>query len=118
MASRLSLGLDSFVSLTTIPWSGNGFVASYLRSLPEPGPNVFHYLSALHNNLHEAAIARGVKQIIGVYKPTPKNGLVKDLFDQFGFTRTSESTSEIQYVLDVPKEQTLLAPFVRNAMPK
>jgi len=41
----------------------------------------------LMNHVVEYARARGVETIHGVYLPTAKNGMVKELFAQFGFTK-------------------------------
>jgi FkbH-like protein len=46
---------------------------------------------ALLNHLADAARSRHLSQIIGEYIPTPKNGLVKDLFESLGFTLQLET---------------------------
>jgi FkbH-like protein len=46
---------------------------------------------ALLNHLADAARSRHLSQIIGEYMPTPKNGLVKDLFESLGFTLQCEA---------------------------
>lgn len=42
--------------------------------------------------LRNAAVARGVRTIRGTYIPTPRNGLVADLFERLGFERLTDST--------------------------
>jgi FkbH-like protein len=45
---------------------------------------------ALFNELLAIARARGLQEIIGIYKPTDRNGLVKDHYAGLGFARVSE----------------------------
>ncbi len=47
-----------------------------------------------------AAKARGVTKIIGHYLPTAKNGMVKELYGSFGFTKTLESDEEAVWELE------------------
>ena len=72
----------------------------------------------MFDRLIEAAQARGVREIVGVFRPTAKNGLVRDLYDQLGFERVStasaESAGEVRYRLAVPGEFTSAATHVRN----
>ena len=50
----------------------------------------------IFNNIFEIARKKGLKQVKGEYIPTEKNGLVKDLFENFGFKRvSSEDTAEL-----------------------
>ena len=44
---------------------------------------------AVMEQLHDIAARRGCGAIIGTYRPTPKNGLVKDLYAALGFTLVS-----------------------------
>ncbi len=69
------------------------------------------------DNLIAAAQERGIQTIVGVYRPTAKNGLVRDIYDQFGFTRTAESEEEVRYRLDVPAEKVHLASHVETIRP-
>ncbi len=45
---------------------------------------------AMLDTLVAEAKQKGVKRIVGYYFPTAKNGMVKDLYDKFGFTKVSE----------------------------
>jgi len=56
----------------------------------------------MFDRLVEEARARNIKEILGVYRPTPKNGLVKKHYDQLGFEKISETPEEIRYRLVVP----------------
>jgi FkbH-like protein len=42
------------------------------------------------NLLAEAAAAKGVKRLIGQYRPTEKNGMVREMYGNLGFARVSE----------------------------
>ncbi|MBC8164949.1 MAG: methoxymalonyl-ACP biosynthesis protein, partial [Bryobacteraceae bacterium] len=68
----------------------------------------------MFDRMVDAAIGQGVRQIVGVFRPTAKNVLVKALYDDMGFQRTSESAAEVRYLLDVPAEPAVTAPHVRN----
>ena len=46
---------------------------------------------AMLDKLIEAARARGIRKILGYYYPTNKNGMVKELYGSFGFTKTADN---------------------------
>ena len=104
-----SYGLIGVVAC--LPAEGDWHVDTWLMSCRVLGRQMERFM---FDRLIEAAIARGVKRIIGTYKRTAKNGLVKDLFDQFGFKRTSETDEAVVYELAVPQQLTISAPFVRH----
>jgi FkbH-like protein len=68
----------------------------------------------MFDRMLEAAAERGVRRIVGVYRPTKKNGMVSALFDGFGFARVSETNSETRYELDVPEAPAVTAAHVRD----
>ena len=68
----------------------------------------------MFDRLVDAAIHRGIARLIGVYRPTAKNVLVKDHFDQLGFTRTAECADEVRYEWVVPEVHTPTVVHVRN----
>jgi FkbH-like protein len=71
----------------------------------------------MFDRLLEAAAERRVDRIVGVYRPTAKNGLVKELYDQMGFRRTGEtgeSGGDVRYELHVPASPAITAIHVRN----
>jgi FkbH-like protein len=68
----------------------------------------------MFDRLIEAAVERGIVCVVGVYRPTAKNGLVKELYDQMGFRRIGESGDEVRYELDVPAAPVITATHVRN----
>lgn len=56
----------------------------------------------LFNALMEEARQRGARRLIGHYIPTPKNGLVKDLYDRLGFKPALNGSNGTQtYELDL-----------------
>lgn len=44
---------------------------------------------------------RGVQKIVGTYYPTAKNGMVKNLYGDFGFTKVSEDEASTVWELDI-----------------
>ncbi len=68
----------------------------------------------MFDRLVEAAQERGIRELAGIFRPTAKNGLVRDLYDQLGFARASESTEEVRYKLAVPANTIRVATHVRN----
>lgn len=44
---------------------------------------------------------RGVKKIVGYYYPTAKNGMVKNLYGDFGFAKVSEDEAKTVWELDI-----------------
>ena len=68
----------------------------------------------MFDRMIEAAIARGVKRIVGVYRPTAKNALVKELYEQVGFRRVSAEHDQVRYELEVPETLTVSATHIRN----
>jgi len=69
----------------------------------------------MFDRLVEAAIERRIGRIVGVYRPTAKNELVKELYGQMGFRRVGESSGEVRYEFDVPATPVVTATHVRNA---
>jgi FkbH-like protein len=68
----------------------------------------------MFDRLVEAAIARGIARITGVYRPTPKNGMVRTLYEQLGFRLVSQDEQGTRYELQVPRLPPVTAPYVRN----
>jgi FkbH-like protein len=66
------------------------------------------------DRLEEAARARGIYEIVGVFRPTAKNGLVKDHYDQLGFERIGATPEEVRYRRVVPTEESVRAMHIRN----
>lgn len=68
------------------------------------------------DRLLEAVSDRGISNIVGAYLPTAKNGLVKDLYQRFGFDRVTElGVCDTQYRLTVVASQLTHASHIRNA---
>ncbi len=57
------------------------------------------------NELVRLAAARSCHQIHGIYLPTAKNSMVRDLYPQLGFQLASAAEAKVDYVLDVASYQ-------------
>jgi len=57
--------------------------------------------SALFEVVLEAARARGVDRLIGIYRPSDRNAIVADLYAELGFTRSAETCGEVRWELPV-----------------
>ena len=68
----------------------------------------------MFDRLVEAASSHGIRRIVGVYRPTAKNALVKELYDQMGFRRLGENDGGIRYELKVPQTPVITATHVRD----
>jgi FkbH-like protein len=63
----------------------------------------------------QAARARGVKWLLGVYKPTPKNSMVRRHYDTLGFeVLTEEADGMRRFALDLARYQTPVLPFAAS----
>jgi predicted enzyme involved in methoxymalonyl-ACP biosynthesis len=68
----------------------------------------------MFDRMMEAAAARGVREIMGIYRPTAKNGLVAGLFEKLGFRECSRTKEEIRYSIDAPEKPPITAVCIRN----
>jgi predicted enzyme involved in methoxymalonyl-ACP biosynthesis len=66
----------------------------------------------MFDRLVEAARAQGIREIVGVYRQTQKNGLVRDHYDQLGFTKTVSTPEEVRYSLMVPSTEETRATHI------
>jgi len=55
--------------------------------------------------LVERARDAGVHKVLAEYSPTPKNGIVANLYDRFGLQRVEHSLSSTRYVVEPIKVQ-------------
>ena len=46
------------------------------------------------NKILQTAAQQGCRKVIGEYLPTPKNAMVKDLYEKMGFVRITENRFE------------------------
>lgn len=86
-------------------------IDTWLMSCRTLGRNMEKFM---FDRMMDAAVERGIRRVIGVYRPTQKNALVKDLYVRLGFHRVSESAEEISYEKEVPSEQVNTATHVRD----
>jgi predicted enzyme involved in methoxymalonyl-ACP biosynthesis len=68
----------------------------------------------MFDRLIEAAIKNDIRVIEGLYSPTAKNGLVKELYDRMGFRRTGGPADHVRYEFDVPGTAPVTATHVRD----
>jgi FkbH-like protein len=68
----------------------------------------------MFDRLIEAAQSSGVRLLRGVYKPTAKNALVRELYDRLGWQRASESDGETRYEFTVPADPVRTATHVED----
>jgi FkbH-like protein len=68
----------------------------------------------MFDRLVEAARAQGIREIVGVYRQTQKNGLVRDHYDQLGFAKTANTPEEVRYSLVVPATEETRATHIKN----
>jgi FkbH-like protein len=68
----------------------------------------------MFDRMMQAASSRGIREIVGVYRPTAKNPLVADLFDKFGFEKISSSEAEVRYSIAVPSKVSITAMHIRD----
>ena len=54
---------------------------------------------AICNRIARDAIDAGVRQLVGVYRPTPRNKIVAGLFEQVGFSRIDSPEDDQRWVL-------------------
>jgi predicted enzyme involved in methoxymalonyl-ACP biosynthesis len=53
------------------------------------------------NVLCACARERGIRRLVGIYRPTAKNAMVKDHYGKLGFTLTGESDDAMTWTLDL-----------------
>ena len=59
-----------------------------------------------------AARERGIRTIVGEYRPTPKNALVADLYPRLGFAKVGDVNGGTRYALGVESVTTPFTQFV------
>lgn len=53
------------------------------------------------NQLVTLSLAKGAKELVGIYRPSPKNSLVRDHYQKLGFARIAETPEETRYRLNL-----------------
>jgi FkbH-like protein len=112
---HLSDRMDSYgligVLICRASSSENWEVDTWLMSCRSLGRQMEKFM---FDRMIEAAIARRIKLIVGVYRPTAKNALVSELYEQVGFRRAGQDPDGVRYELEVPASLTVSAPHIRN----
>jgi len=68
---------------------------------------------AILNELVEEARRQGISALIGTYLPTSRNGLVRDLFKQFGFLKIESNAPGDTWRLEVKNFERLDVPIMK-----
>ena len=112
MSDRMgSYGLIGVLCCRPIDPGGTWEIDTWLMSCRTLGRQMEKFM---FDRLVEAAVEHRVARIIGVYRPTAKNGLVKELYSQMGFRCVGEAVDELRYEFDVPATPVVTATHVRN----
>lgn len=67
--------------------------------------------------LDAEARRRGCKRLVGIYKPTKKNGLVRDLYPRLGFTPCNADSGEQTYERAIGTHEPIDNPYIRVHRP-
>lgn len=71
------------------------------------------------DRLLEAAAESQIREIVGVYRPTPKNSLVANLYEDLGFSRIPGETGDaVRYSMTVPGIVAVTATHIRHLTPR
>jgi hypothetical protein len=66
-------------------------------------------------HLSQLSALRRITRIRGMYFPTAKNGLVKDLYSKFGFTRSGDADGGAVWEYDLAARGPIENPFIEVA---
>jgi len=112
MSDRMgSYGLIGVLICVPADRGGTWEVDTWLMSCRTLGRQMEKFM---FDHVVEAAVERRVGRIVGLYRRTAKNGLVKELYDQMGFRRMGESDDEVRYEFEVPAVPVITATHVRD----
>ena len=90
-------GIVAILLATRSAQDGTLVVDSFLVSCRALGRGVEDALWAV---LVERANEAGIHKVLAEYRPTPKNGIVANLYDRFGLQRLEHSLSSTRYALE------------------
>jgi FkbH-like protein len=90
-------GIVAILLATRSAQDGTLVVDSFLVSCRALGRGVE---DALWAALVERAKEAGIHKVLAEYRPTPKNGIVANLYDRFGLQRLEHSLSSTRYALE------------------
>jgi FkbH-like protein len=69
------------------------------------------------NALVEMCEVRGVKRLVGVYRPTEKNGMVREMYGALGFERAAgEDAGETRWVLELAEFEPRVVPIAVDVL--
>ena len=67
------------------------------------------------NRIARDAIQSGARRLLGVYRPTPRNGIVAGLYEQLGFSRIDSSDESLRWALDLQEFCAFPVPMAESA---
>lgn len=67
---------------------------------------------AVLNEIVRRARAVGITQIVGLYRPTSRNGLVRDHYRKLGFRQDGHEGDTERWILDVASFETAALPII------
>ena len=85
-------------AIIAIPEAEDWVLETWVMSCRVLGREVEHVVL---NQIAAEACARGIRRLIGVYRPTERNGMVREHYAKLGFVRAAASDSEDRWVLDL-----------------
>ncbi len=85
-------------AIIALPQDGDWLLDTWVMSCRVLGREVER--AVLNQIVHEAR-QRNILRLIGIYRPTDRNEMVKDHYAKLGFTRAGSSGTEACWVLDV-----------------
>jgi predicted enzyme involved in methoxymalonyl-ACP biosynthesis len=62
----------------------------------------------------DIALEEGIRKIIGIYVPTPKNKLVADLYPRLGFLPIGPDNGSLRWELEVEKSPDKYMTFIES----
>ena len=113
MTDRMgSYGLIGVILCKPAPGPGPAWeVDTWLMSCRALGRQAERFM---FDRLVEAARRRGIAILRGIYRPTPKNVLVRELYSQLGWELEERSVDQDRYTLAVPSDPVVTAAHVRD----
>lgn len=86
-------------------------IDTWLISCRALGRQMEHFI---FDRMVEAARGVGLDKIVGIYRPSNKNGQVADLYSRLGFEKTSDHLSEVRYQLSLTKAKAPSCRLIAN----
>ena len=85
-------------AIIAVPAADAWVLDTWVMSCRVLGREVEH---AVLNQIAAEARARGIRRLIGVYRPTERNGMVREHYAKLGFVRVAATEGEDRWVLEL-----------------